>query len=166
MVSKETRNHAWGLILDLERLARYYGRLTSRLSWQHSFGTTLIAFAATSACISLLDILPSQVELAANAVIVVVALWMLAGNLSQKQVVVRSVAERCRELETDARALWLRLGSLEETEAQQQWENLEKEMNRVTSKPESVGLRNNDALNEKCAAEAYEVVRHEFPARS
>ncbi len=162
MVSDGARNHVWSLVLDLERLARYYNKLASGLARKHRLGTAVIAFAATSAVVSLLQLFPPQVELVANAVIAILACWMLVNNFSQKLIVARGVGERCRELETDARALWLSLETLDDAEARRKWEDLCKEMNRVTSKPESAGILNNDALNEECAAEAYDVIKQEF----
>ena len=87
---------------------------------------------------------------------------MLVSNVPQKLVVIRGVSERCRELETDARSLWLSLQDIDDAEARRRWESLSTEMNRVTSKPETAGVRNDYALNEKCATEAYAVLKQEF----
>lgn len=89
---------------------------------------------------------------------------MMIGNHAQKLAVVRGVSERCRELESETRALWLNLDRLDDTQAREKWENLDREINRVTSKPESSGVRNDDALNEACEEEAYRAIGQEYAA--
>lgn len=164
MVSTATRNHVWNQLLDIARLARYYGRLSSRMTLRNNLRTGTLALAATSAAVSLLNILPAAVELVANVAIAGLACWMLIGNHAQKLAVVRGVSERCRELESETRSLWLNLDRLDDTQARTKWEDLDREINRVTSKPESSGVPNDDALNEACEEEAYRAIGQEYAA--
>ena len=165
MVSTETRNHVWNQLLDIARLSRYYGRLSSRMTLRNNLRAGTLALAATSAVASLLNILPAAVEVAANVAIAGLACWMM-GNHAQKLAVVRGVSERCRELESETRSLWLNLDRLDDAHARTKWEHLDREINWVTSKPESSGVRNDDALNEACEAEAYRAIGQEYAAPS
>ena len=162
MVSDATRKQVWNQILDMARLARYYSKLATRMTRHNNLRMLFLALAATSAVVSLVNVLPSTVELIANLVIAVLACWMMIGNHSQKIAVVRGVSERCRELESDARALWLDLDKMDDDHARRKWKDLDSELNRVTSKPENAGVPNDDALNEACEAEAYRAIGQEY----
>ena len=164
MVSTATRNEVWYQLLNASRVARYYGKLSSRMTARNNGRVWAVAFFATSAVVSLLNVLPGWVEIAANVMIGGLALWMLVGNHSQKLSVVNGVLEKCLELETEAQLLWLNLDRLSDSEAMQKFGELEREASRITAKPEVAGVANDEALNQTCAKEAYQVLSHKYAA--
>ena len=111
---------------------------------------------------SLLNVLPSVVEIVANVGIGGLALWMMVGHHPHKLAVVTAVSERCMELQTQTRSLWLNLGHLPDIEARERLDHLDSELDRVTSKPANSGVPDDDTLNQTCTEEAYEVVRHQY----
>lgn len=164
MVSTATRNEVWYQLLNASRVARYYGKLSSRMTARNNGRVWAVAFFATSAVVSLLNVLPGWVEIAANVMIGGLALWMLVGNHSQKLSVVNGVLEKCSELETEAQLLWLNLDQLSDSEAMRKFGELEREASRITAKPEIAGVANDEALNQTCAEEAYQVLSHKYAA--
>ena len=164
MVSTATRNQVWSLLLDSARLARYYRKLSSRMINRNNWRLGTTAFFATSAAVSLLNVLPSVVEIVANVGIAGLALWMMVGHHSQKLGVVTGVSERCMEIQTQTRSLWLNLGQLTDAQARERLDHLDSELDRVTSKPANSGVPDDDALNQTCTEEAYEVIRHQYAA--
>lgn len=105
MVSTETQGRVWNLLLDSNRLTRYYGKLASRMIGRRSLRTLALGFFATSAAVSLLNIIPPVVELVTSAAVALLTVWMMVDNHAQKLAVVRLVSERCQELETPSRSV-------------------------------------------------------------
>ena len=164
MVSTETQGRVWNLLLDSNRLTRYYGKLASRMIGRRSLRTLALGFFATSAAVSLLNIIPPVVELVTSAAVALLAVWMMVDNHAQKLAVVRLVSERCQELETEIRTLFLNRDRLDDLQARSKLEELGREIDRVTARPESVGVRIDDALNKACAEETYQVIAEEYAA--
>ena len=164
MVSTTTRNQVWSLLLDSARLARYYRKLSSRMTVRNNWRLGATAFFATSAAVSLLNVLPNVVEIVANVGIAGLALWMMVDHHAHKLAVVTGVSERCMELQTQARSLWLSLGQLTDIQARERLDHLDSEIDRVKSKPAASGVPDDDALNRTCTEETYEVVRHQYAA--
>ena len=176
MVSKETNDSLWNALLDSNRLTRYYSKLASRMTGRHSLRTLALGFFATSAAVSLLNIIPpvvqvgkfqvtaAQVETVTSAAVALLAVWMMVDNHVQKLAVVRLVSERCQQLETETRTLFLNRDRLDDLHARSNLEMLLREINGVTAWPQRVGVRIDDALSKACLLETFQVIEEEYAA--
>ena len=158
-VSTETRNEVWYQLLNAMRAARYYGKLSSRMSFWSIRLVWFLMFFATSAVVSLLDVMPDWVRYVANVAIWGVALWMLVNNSSHKLAVVRGVFVQCLEMETEVKWLWLNLDKLSDSEARQKFIEMERKATLITSEPENVGIAIDEHINKAADKEVQEEVR-------
>ena len=84
-------------------------------------------------------------------------------DYSRKAVIATSLSGECSELASRWRRLWIDLGDLGDDEALKRVEDLERADREITrSVPHELGI--NRRLNEKCAEQAYQLIKQEYPA--
>ena len=89
-------------------------------------------------------------------------MWSLIYDYSYKLAVVRMVSERCREMDTESRAFWLRIDRMTDEQAMQEWKSLDTLTTNVTSKTEGAGIKERCGLNRKITRISYQVIKDEM----
>lgn len=164
MVSEATSDHVWNQVIDITRLARYWRRLSLKMTARNNWRTAVLVLPTTGAVVSLLNFLPEWAELAVNGVFAVFACWSVIGRPVEKLAAVREASRKCFDLETEVKKLWRDLGRLDDAQAIARADELDREINRVTTKPAEFGVLGDDDLNEACEAEAHQAIRQEYAA--
>ena len=144
MVTDTTRNDVWQQMLDAARLVRYYERIADRYRQRHFRLRMALLVLALGGASTTAAVLPDYTLLgvaqaaASLAFIVLVALDVLGGH-AKKAAVLDSIRRECVELETELRSLWseIETGELLDKEARRRYLDLERQVNRVTDRPEA-----------------------------
>ena len=168
-VSGATRNDTWGLMLDLERQVRYYGKLADRYSLRYRAIRyfLLMGVLGEGAAVYFLSGRPPL-------------LWVLGGlgaaglgfatifdavtNYAETAAVLRLTSELCDELKTEGEKLWRDIESnrLEDAEAEARYREITDHWFRATRR---VGLALHNHDNVEAAKEAYETVSNRYGER-
>ena len=161
-VSDPTRNDAWGLMLDLERQVRYYGRLADRYSLRYIgiryflllgvLGEGVVLYFLSGDALLLL-VVGGLGALALGFV----TLFDAATNYAMTSALLRTASLLCDELNVEAQRLW------RDIEAFRVPDNLAEErcnqlMDRWSRATLRVSLEIHDHDNVRAALEAYEIV--------
>ena len=166
MVSDQTRREIWQELLDSDRLVRYYAALANRYRRLHASTLLLLAFGAASSFAAVLDVLPSDVQLIANALVGLVAAWVFIADYSKKAAVAHIINSQCLRLDTQWRHLWVEVEHIEEEAARERLVALTNKMKEVVSWSGEAGIVDNSRLNKKSQADAFKTVseRHAVQA--
>ena len=148
----------WFGLLDAERLTRYYGRLSDRMRRINFALTAFTLLASTAAFASLMVRLPDFVSALCFVGVAAALIWMHLSEYSKKAAIASVVAQQCEDLATEWRELWFRQNE-ESIDPLARAADLKRKENRITALYDSA---DDDALNQKCAQEAYTVVQAEF----
>lgn len=172
------RQQAWLGLLDTDRETLYLSFLADKMRRTHLVTSTIVAVGSTAALASFVvgvsgviggaqaetvRLLAGVFGSAVSLLVAVVAIWSMVSDFSKKAVIATSLARECSELASSWRRLWIELSDLGDDEALQRVEELERADREITkSVPHDLGI--NRRLNERCAKQAYQLIRHEYPA--
>ena len=162
VVSDQTRGEIWQELLDSDRLVRYYTAVANHYRRMHALTLLLLAFGAASSFAAVLDVLPSAVQLIANALVGLVAVWVFIADYAKKAAVAHMISSQCDRLDAVSRNLWLEVEDIEEGAARERLVALAKEMNEVTSRSGDAGIVDNRRLNNKSEAEAFKTISERY----
>ena len=149
------QDQIWITILDAERLARYYGRLSTkynRVQFWLNVGVTICSLAAATV---LLINVHKAVPAALFLVVSSGTTWGIFAGYSKKATLSASAAKECAKLKSDSVELWYDQHANDVTERAIA---LARRLDDITP----MEIEQNVKLNVKCAEEAYETVRYEF----
>ena len=142
----------------------YYSRLAERMTFFENGKNVGLIVCALASLTALFELLPGVIAIVASLGIGVLSIWSILDNHSYKLAVVRMVSERCRELETECRDFWLKIDRMSDEAARDMWRDIENRATSVTSKPESMGIKEKPRLNRKITRLTYQVMGEEFGA--
>ena len=162
VVSDQTRNEIWQELLDSDRLVRYYTAVANHYRRWHAITLLLLAFGAAGSFAAVLDVLPSSLQLLANALIGLAAAWLFIADYAKKAAIAHTIGFQCGRLDIQWRNLWLQVEHMEEEAAREQLIALANEMNEVTSRAGDAGIVDNHRLNEKSETVAFKTVSERY----
>lgn len=160
-VTGKTRNEAWRLVVDSDRAKRYYSALAMRMTRLENAKNLGLIVCVVASLTAFVDLLPEFIAGVAIATIGCLSIWSLIYDYSYKLAVVRMVSERCREMDTECRAFWLRIDRMTNEQALREWKSLDERTTSVTSKPESAGIKERVRLNKKTTRTSYQIINDE-----
>ncbi len=153
----EVINTIWLGMLDSERLSRYYRKLSDRMRRNYFVLSAFILLSSTAAIASLISELYDWVAAIFLLVVAVAVIWHHLGEYSKRAALANVVAIQCDVLTSEWKHLWLERESRPDALAQAS--ALERRMTEATNLYDGP---QDDALNVKCAEEAYAAVQVEF----
>ena len=173
------RQRAWLGLLDADRETLYLSSLANKMRRAHRITSTIVAVGSTAALASFVVGVsgvfggsqtgtvglqpPGVIGSAISLLVAVVAIWSMVSDYSRKAVIATSLSSECSELASRWRRLWIELGGLGDDEALKRVEDLERSDREITkSVPHDLGI--NRRLNERCAEQAYQLIKQEYPA--
>ena len=166
------RQRAWLGLLDADRETLYLSFLANKMRRVHRITSTIVAVGSTAALASFVvgvsqagtvGLQSGVVGSAISLVVAVVAIWSMVSDYSRKAVIAMSLSDKCSELTLKWRRLWIELDDLGNDEALKRVEDLERSDQEITkSVPHDLGI--NRRLNERCAEQAYQLIKQEYPA--
>lgn len=162
MPTEHTRNEIWQDLLDTARLIRYYDALADQYRYKQMVLRFVLLTAATSSMATLFDLLPSILTLGANGVIAAGVMWDFMQDYSTKTAVLHAISSDCRGLEVEWQTLWNEQAYLEDREVLHRITQLSHQLNVITGRAGAIGVRENAALNEQCATDAYQVMQDRY----
>ena len=166
MVSDQLRNDIWQELLDSDRFVRYYEALANHYRRKHLTTLLFLAAGAASSVAAVFELLPERdmVQIVANAVVGVMALWVLFADYAKKAEVANSISTRCSGLDIEWRNLWTAVEEeeIEEAEAHSRHLALAKEMLDATQRSGDAGIVDNRRLNEKSEEAAFKTVSERY----
>ena len=129
MVSAATRHQVWNQLIDVWHYAIYFNDLSEKKTKANRCRLILHGLVAAGVSATLLGFLPSVVALVGNVIVVVFSVYSLVHDYSQELARVRAISDRCDQIKTDSRALWLDVENyaIETDEATMRWRHLEQE---------------------------------------
>ncbi len=158
MASEHTRNAVWQDMIDINRLVRYYHALADRYQRKRNILRLVLFAAATGSVTAFFELLPEIVYPISSGIIPLCIALDFAQDYSTKTAVLRSVTHDCQSLEIEWQTLWNRQAQLNDNEIIQQNTQLSQRLNMIAEKTDSIGIRENTALNEKCTDDAYQIM--------
>ena len=166
MVSDQTRNDVWQDLLDVTRLARYYGALSDRHRRNHSAIRFLLLAAAAGGIAALLNLLPAIAQLIAGGLIALVVAWDFVSDYAKKAAVLHTISVECDRLQNEWRELWNEANNPEASDAEVREQNIQlaQRISYVTGRAGDANIRENRKLNEECAKAAYKVMTDQYAA--
>ena len=166
MVSDQLRNDIWQELLDANRLVRYYEALANHYRRKHLATLLLLPVGAASSVAALYELIPQRevVQVVANAVVGIMAFWVLFADYAKKAEVANSISIRCSRLDFEWRSLWsaVEKEELDEAEAHSRSSALAKEMIDVTQRSGDAGIVDSRRLNVKSEAAAFKTVGERY----
>ena len=172
------RQRAWLGLLDADRETLYLSSLADKMRRAHRITSTIVAVGSTAALASFVvgvsgvfggsqagtvGLQSGLVGSAISLLVAVVAIWSMISDYSKKAVIAMSLSDKCSELTLKWRRLWIELDGLGDDEALKRVEDLERSDREITkSVPHDLGI--NRRLNERCAEQAYQLIKQEYPA--
>ena len=168
MVSELTRNMVWQEILDVERLSRYYDRLSDKYRTKHWIVRFLILISAASGVVNLQNLLFEDWQdtgaVFFDASIAILVAWDFMANYGKKSETLNAISFECHQLWTDWNQLWTELhdDGVSETEIRDRDKRLADRLSMITNWSGLVDIPQDVGLNEECEKEAYEIVRGRF----
>lgn len=159
--SDDTVRLIWEGVIGADRMCRYYGYLSARLTRLGelvSIGT--VSFSA-GAVLAALNQLPDWVSLAALAVSAVAGVAMIIGRFHEKAARSVDLYRQIARLSTDWEDLWSGVYEREEEELRAAWRRLSQQQRMVLERaPTDVPLWAGLALRSQREADEYWTQRH------
>ena len=178
MTDEPIRQRAWLGLLDADRETLYLSFLANKMRRVHRIASTIVAVGSTAAFASFvvgvsgvfggsqagtIGLQTGVVGSAISLLVAVVAIWSMISDYSRKAVIAMSLSDKCSELTLKWRRLWIELDDLGDDEALKRVEDLGRSDQEITrSVPHDLGI--NRRLNERCAEQAYQLIKQEYPA--
>ena len=145
----------WNGILDAERLARYFQRLSDKLRWRHRILTVLLIVSASGAMTALLSQMPYGVSAIVMLIAAVLSTWLYFADYSGKAAAASLYSSQYFILATKWGQLWYGNPTQEEVNI------LQSQQDQIAT---GYDIPIDRALNEECTGEVYEVVAKKFAA--
>ena len=166
MVSDQVRNEVWLRLLDIARLVRYYAVLSDRYRRNYTIIRFLLYAAAASGIAAFLDVLPPIAQLISGGVIALIITWDFVSDYGRKAAVLHAISLQCGELENEWQELWMDVdnGTMTNEEVIERNRQLIQRMTSVTGGVGYADIPEDQKLNEKCAAQAYQVAEDRYAA--
>ena len=164
MVSDETRNDIWQELLDSDRLVRYYEAVANHYQRKHLLTLLLLGVGAAGSFAAILDLFPDVVQLVANALVGIVAVWMFTADYAKKAAIAHDIGFQCRRLDILWKKLWADVERIDESDARQRLGDLADQMNTTTQRSGGAGIVDNRRLNEKSEALAFKTMQERYAA--
>ena len=165
-VSDPTRGDCWELMLDLERQARYYGRLADRYSvmYRGIRYALLLGVLLEGALLFFLSgdaLLLLAVGGSGALALVFVTVLDAVTNYAETSALLRSTSLMCDELKVEAQRLWRDIEAFRVPDdgAEERYNQLVDRWSRATLR---VFLETHDRDNLVAAREAYEIVSSRY----
>ena len=168
MVSNQVRNEVWQNLLDIARLDRYYAALSDRYKRNHTIVRICLLAAATSGIAAFLDALPPIAQLISGGGIAVIIVWDMVSDYGRKAAILHAISLQCGDLENEWAELWIRVNEATITNEETILRNrqLIQRITAVTGGAGYADIREDQKLNERCAADTYEVMEARYAAVS
>ena len=168
-VSNVTRSDTWGLMLDLERQVRYYGKLADRHSRRYRAIRYLLLLGVLfeGAVVYFLSGQPLLLWTLGGLVALglgVTTILDAVTNYAETAAVLRLTSELCDEIKVEGEQLWRDIEShrLDDAAAEARYEGIMARWSRPTQR---VGLALHNHDNVEAAKEAYETVANRYGGR-
>ncbi len=145
----------WYGLLDADRQARYFQRLSDKFRWRNRIILLVLFVSASGAATNLLA---SGPEIASGLIFLATAaasVWLYLADYSGKAAASRLFSNQYSELAAEWKRLWYEGETPEEVHALQR---------RQISVASGYTISVDHDLNEKCAGETYAVLKAEFNA--
>ncbi len=163
MITEHTRNEVWHNMLEAARVSRYYHTLSERHQRKHHWTRfTLFAAAFVSMIVALGLPVPAFLSLPANAAIFLAVVWEFMQDYPRKAAVLSAIRDECGALEIEWQSLWAAQDVLDDHDIRTQNKQLLDQLHTVTTRSGHVGVREDAALNQQAAAEAYQVMEQRY----
>ena len=164
MVSPQTREDVWYTLLDVDRLARYFNRVSVRYGKAGNAVRVALFVVSATGAFTLLNQWPWWVQViitVALGVVLAVDFWLNPGKTS---IVLHSISVEYQRLEDEWRELWSDVNrpGASEDDIRARSRHLKEKMSMVDARVRDSYNGLNDKLNEKCADETYQVMANEF----
>ena len=159
------RNAVWQGLLDVARTTLYYQKLGDKYKRIHFWFRFVLLVSATGNVASVLNIFPDEsrsvVAVVSTTILGMAIAWELISDYPRKIAILVSISRDCRLLETEWRNLWIaaNMDGEVDTNILQSNNKLQKAFHDVTSRIDETDIRDNEALNKKCAKDAYEIIK-------
>lgn len=157
----ETVRLIWEGVIGADRMCRYYGYLTvrlSRLGELLAVGTVSFSLAAV---LTVLNGLPEWVSLAAIAVAAITGVVMAVGRYPQKAARSGEVYRALGPLATEWEALWSTVYDRDDADLHSAWSDLSRRQRAVLERvPVELPVWNGLALRSECEADEYWTKRY------
>ena len=163
-VSETTRNAVWNELLDSARAVRYYDTLSSQYRRKHRIIMVILAASAASGVAALLEWLPDKVQIVANAVVAIAAVWGLFSDHARKAAVLHSVSLQCSRLHDEYKSLWLDVENYtkDDEEIRHILKRLNAEGDRATGVVGYADISVDEKVNDKSTDDADEVLKDQY----
>ena len=159
MVTEQTRNAVWQVLLDVARLVRYYEALSDRHRRNHLIVRFLLLAAATSSIAALLHLIPDIAQPVASSGVALLVVWDFVSDYAKKAAVLHTISLECNALEIEGRELWddIEDYNVAADGARRKKQQLERKLLEVTGRAGQADIRQDRKLNEKCEKDAYKI---------
>ncbi|MDE0447125.1 MAG: hypothetical protein OXH96_10670 [Spirochaetaceae bacterium] len=147
-------------MIDIWHYSRYFGGRVNRAARINQWRIGAHAVVAAGVSASLLGFLPSWAALPGNIIVVVFSVYSLVHDYSQHLATLRYISDECDTIKTRVRSLWADVENsrVNTEEAHRRWRELEREIDRVTSKDQAPL---DDKLSREAEEAAIEIVKEE-----
>ena len=178
-------NDVWQQLLDAEKCYRYYNGLADRYRKRQKYPRGIMAASSVVGAVSvcardlnelavneLADLLYVPVYVPGLfimflAVFVAVA-WDHVHDDGKKAAILYSISVECAELETESKELWRSVSMelpIDEVQVKSRLEEIERKLDRVTSRSAFYGIPVDEKLNEKSQEEGFKVISDRYGNR-
>lgn len=171
---EQIRRQAWLGLVDTDRDTLYLTLFSNKMRRLHRITSWIVAVGSTAALSTFIltvsrvatgEQLNPETAVAGSAIsllVVGISIWAVVSDFSKKAMVASTIADECRKIALSWRGLWAEIDGLDDGEALDRTQNLERLACEVTKEvPHSLGIHRR--LNEKCADQTYEAIKHEYP---
>ena len=145
----------WNEILDSERVVRYFQRRADQLRWRGQVLTALVIVAASGAATSLLASLPDALSAFILFLVACISAWLHFADYSGKATAAKVFSIQYRAHADEWAELWYGEPTMADLTA------LRRKGQQIAV---ACDIPIDHRLNEKCAAEVYQVVPEQFAA--
>lgn len=166
-ISTQTRNMAWHTWLDAARLVRYYSELWNKQAKIRIGLRIVLLVSAGGTLTAAIAAAPEFIQGIFAIIIGVIVAYDFAIDHSKRVATLKLVSQECGRLENECHALWIDVerGSVNDAEVIEQANRLSNQIREATDKAEQMEIPIDSDLHEKCAEQAYTVVKsYDVPA--
>lgn len=167
MVTDQTRNAAWQMLLEAARYVRYYDAMAKRYSTYELCLSFALGISGAGAVLSVVDVFvadPTPWIRVWGAVMVVVILINFLAKPSARAALLGAVRERLVQQEVRARKLWLNIDTPDMTDENARQEVAEIAQAMSLDVQLSSGVPTAGKLNQRCTEETYDSEKLRYAA--
>ena len=159
------RQKAWVALMDAERLARYYAKLSSRMTRRfHMLNGVIGGGSVVVAGLASIGVQWQSIIAIISIIVALAAFWAIQSNYSKKAIEAAIISDKCSKIVIKLKDLWREQDTIADDIARETLNTLEEELHSVASATvaASAQLPEDERLNQKSATEAYGVIVNEF----